>query len=141
MTRREDWPEALMAVIHAAACRPFAWGSHDCCLFVADCVQAMTGVDPAAMFRGRYRDQLGAARAMAWYAGQGAGLEAVAERIAAGIGAPEIMPGLARRGDVGLAVLERGPTLVLCLANHVAAPGETGLTYLPRQAARRAWRI
>lgn len=65
----------------------------------------------------------------------------MAERIAAGIGAPEIMPGLARRGDVGLVVLERGPTLALFLANHAAAPGEIGLTYLPRQAARRAWRI
>ena len=30
----------------------FAWGIFDCCLFAADVVQAVTGIDPAAPYRG-----------------------------------------------------------------------------------------
>jgi hypothetical protein len=53
MKRYEDWPQRLVAAIEAARGRPFSWGAMDCCLFAADVVLAMTGVDYAAGFRGR----------------------------------------------------------------------------------------
>ncbi|WP_133251529.1 DUF6950 family protein [Zavarzinia aquatilis] len=34
--------------------RRWEWGSHDCTLFAADWVLAVTGTDPAAGWRGRY---------------------------------------------------------------------------------------
>ena len=46
--------------IEAARTRPFSYGDHDCCLFAANVVEAMTGVDPATEWRGRYCSKRGA---------------------------------------------------------------------------------
>lgn len=58
--RRLNWHQHLAQTLQAAMTRPFSWGEHDCCLFAADCVQAVTGVDVAADFRGTYTTPLGA---------------------------------------------------------------------------------
>jgi hypothetical protein len=42
----------------------FKWGSHDCCMFAADVVQAMTGEDWASEFRGKYSTKDGAIEAL-----------------------------------------------------------------------------
>lgn len=42
---------------HAA--RPWAWGSVDCCLSLADWAVANGHVDPAATWRGTYSDEIG----------------------------------------------------------------------------------
>lgn len=52
----------LAAYLSHSARKPFAWGSHDCCLFVAGWIEAERGECPAGGFRGRYRTALGAAR-------------------------------------------------------------------------------
>lgn len=54
--RLVDWQDRLtgyLASVSRAALRP---GQHDCALFAADAVEAMTGADLAADFRGQYRD-------------------------------------------------------------------------------------
>ncbi len=56
----EDWPERMNAVIEEARDKPFAWGEHDCCLFAADVVQAITGKDYAKEYRGKYKTMRGA---------------------------------------------------------------------------------
>ena len=43
--RLPDWQPRLQALIQARLAAPFAWGEHDCCLFVCDAVQAITGQD------------------------------------------------------------------------------------------------
>lgn len=35
---------------------PFAWGTADCCIILADYVRDVTGIDGAAHLRGRYAD-------------------------------------------------------------------------------------
>ena len=60
LQRLPNWPDLLAAEIAAARDRPFAWGSHDCALFVCDCVLAITGEDIAARFRGKYKTERGA---------------------------------------------------------------------------------
>jgi hypothetical protein len=34
---------------------PLVWGKSDCCMFVADALKAMHGIDIAGWFRGRYK--------------------------------------------------------------------------------------
>lgn len=139
MKRREDWPERLAACVAAARARPFEWGAHDCCLFAADCIQAMTDVDVAADFRGKYATAKGAAKAMKKFAG--GGVLAVAEKIAAAHGLAHIAPAAARRGDVVALDTEQGPALGVCLGALIAAPIAAGLVFLPFTAAQAAWRI
>ena len=53
--RRPDWRNCLTAYLAQVARLPFRPGRHDCALFAAGAVEAMTGIDLAAEFRGGYR--------------------------------------------------------------------------------------
>jgi hypothetical protein len=52
--RRADWQLQLIQFMGDAARTPFQPGVHDCALFAAGAVFAMTDVDFAADFRGQY---------------------------------------------------------------------------------------
>lgn len=62
--RYHDWPERLFAVVRKAQGSIFQWGRNDCALFACDCAQAMTGVDRAESFRGKYKTEKGARQAL-----------------------------------------------------------------------------
>lgn len=136
MHRYPDWDARLAAYLEPLHARPFAWGTHDCCIFSAGAVEAMTGVDPMPEFRGRYTTAIGSARALTRY---GAGtLEATLD----GKFEP-IAPALAQRGDV---VMSSG-LLGICWGGFLIAVGsEAGREGLIRiERARwdnpRGWRV
>lgn len=139
MTARvPDWPERLDAVVAAARERPFAWGVLDCALFAADGIAAVTGVDPAAEWRGTYADQAGARRLLH----ERGGLSALAGRIARRHGWPRVPATRLGRGDVALVRLEDGSAaLAVCLGTGFALPGPCGLASVARDRARLGWRI
>lgn len=62
--RVPNWTARLAEVFAMAEGKPFAWGENDCCLFAADCCLAIAGKDPAAEFRGTYKTEAGAKRAI-----------------------------------------------------------------------------
>ncbi len=47
----------LTAFIREAMRREFIWGERDCILFCTDWVQVVTGIDPAARWRGSYKSE------------------------------------------------------------------------------------
>jgi len=145
--RVADWTARLHAVIEAASVRPFAWGAHDCCVFAADCVRAITGSDPMAELRGAYDDARGAARLLAERDLRGRLLDA--------LGYP-IPVALAQRGDVvivtHLRIVREGVVLLdetaegreaagICLGEKSAFAAESGLAMLPTLACAAAWRV
>lgn len=130
MTAATLW--RLHAQIEAARATPFAWGRHDCCLFAADCVLALTGVDHAAAWRGTYTDAVGAQRVLM----RQGGLRGLAGRA----GAP-IAPLAARVGDVGIVTHAGRELLAVCAGEVWVCPGLTGLAAQPLDAALAAWRI
>lgn len=54
LKRKPNWRAELMAYLGDCARNPFDEGTHDCALFLAGGVEAMTGVDFAADYRGHY---------------------------------------------------------------------------------------
>ncbi len=60
--RLVNWESRLMAYIAGVARTGFAFGQHDCALFAAGGVEAVTGDDPAHAWRGRYVSQAGGIR-------------------------------------------------------------------------------
>ena len=60
--RYQDWPERLHKIVTESHAKPFAWGQHDCCLFAANVVMELTGIDPAAELRGAYFSSIAAAK-------------------------------------------------------------------------------
>lgn len=138
MKRFEDWPTRLVGVIDKAAGKPFVWGEHDCCLFACNCIEAMTGVDPAAPFRGKYRSRGEAVRALRDYAGT---LEDVALQIALEYNAPPITASRAFRGDLALVETERGDALAIHYGGALFTTAAEGLARLPILHARLHWAV
>jgi len=135
--RREDWPSHLAHELEAAYKRPFVWGEHDCCLFAANVVMAMTGIDGAADLRGRYKTRVGAARVIAKHGG----LFGVVNEICARHGFIEINPKSAQRGDVVLLENDGAEALGIAAGTRIAAAGPDGLMYVAWSRAITAWRI
>ena len=99
MPRVEGWETRLADAIKSARDRLPLYGEYDCCLFVADMVATVIGEDPAVRFRGVYSNIKGAKAALMEHGG--GTVEGTAEMIAAEIGAAEIAPAFAQRGDFG----------------------------------------
>lgn len=56
----DNWEIALETIVTGRMETPFEYGTHDCCLFAADCVLAISGVDIAEAYRGKYTDAVSA---------------------------------------------------------------------------------
>jgi len=136
--RYSDWPTRLQAELDAAETRRFEYGYHDCCVFAARCIQAMTGVNLAFRWQGCYH----ALEDVDHVLKDCGGLIGLVEMIAAEVGMEEVPPAFAQRGDLALIVTESGPALAICVgAELIAARAPAGLASVPAGAAQRAWRI
>ena len=135
VSRREDWPERLLAFIESRRVTPFGWGANDCALFAADAALAMTDHDFAASFRGRYKTALGAMKAL-----RSNGARDLADYLTQTLGEP-IAPGLARRGDAVMFETVAGPALGVVVGSQAAAAGPEGLTWVPSAHWQSAWRV
>lgn len=126
------WRVALVDFIASRIAVPFSWGHQDCCLFAADGIEVMTGRDPAATFRGAYKEAMGAARVMQALGG----LEAIADRYAG----MRVSPEHAQIGDIGLVSNGGRPCLSVFGGEYFHCPGEHGLTIVPRRNCITAWK-
>ena len=119
--------------MYSRARAPFAWGSNDCALFAADCVQAVTGQDLAAELRG-HKDARGAARTLRRHGG----LAAIAARA---LGAP-CATVAAREGDVVLMPVGKRVALAVCVSGaHAIGPTRSGLAIVPVADALHCWKV
>lgn len=132
MKRKHTWQIDLAALLAARADMPFAWGSNDCCLFAADSVQAMTGVDHMQPFRG-YQT---ARQALEMLAKEGGLHQAVLKALG-----PDMPVGMAAVGDVLLMHHDDRELLAICNGATALAPGKNGLVTLPIAQAMAAWRV
>jgi hypothetical protein len=136
LTRREDWPSRLAAALEAARDKPFVWGQHDCGLFAADCVLAMTDTDPAALYRGQYADEERARATMLALAG--GGLRAAWTRA---LGPAMNNVRMARRGDVALVEIGGVEAAGIVVGSRVACTTEGGLVMVPAHRIVAAWAV
>lgn len=127
------------------ASTPFTWGLHDCALFAADGILAMTGIDIAAEFRDQYTDEASAMATITKITGvENPTVADAAAYCANRHGLREWRyPLMARRGD--LVVVEDSGRLIAGLVHlsgrHVVAAGEDGLMRLPITSIKRAWHV
>lgn len=132
--RLPDWQARLVIYLHAARLRPFAYGRHDCCLFAADAVDAMTGVDIAAAWRGRYTTLRGGLRVL-----RRTGL---ADHVALAAALfPETPPLMAEPGDLAVVPTNAGPALGVVQGEAIYVLGPQGLGLVSLLSATRAFRI
>lgn len=122
----------LTAYLAEVARTPFAEGQHDCALFAAGAVKAMTGRDLAAEWRGRYTTTRGGIRIL-----RKAGYEnhiALAASLFRRTEAPRI-------GDLAVVRTEEGPALGIVQGTHVYVTGPQGLSLVPASAAIKFFEV
>lgn len=133
MSRVPTWEPRLHALIAGAMHRPFSWGSHDCALWGADVVLALTGTDHGAAFRGTYDDAAGAAAALRTH-GAGTITRTFDRHL------ERITPGLAQRGDLVMIGNGRAGSIGVCMGALGWFVSDEGLISKPRPEWSRAWR-
>lgn len=132
MVRLSNWEARLAAYLEGRAGASLVWGKCDCCLFAAGAVEAMTGQDPMPEFRGKYRSQAGAFRAL-----RTIGAGDLASTLSAKFEGRPI--GHARRGDL---VMHDGAVGVCIGADALFMPLEgAGLVRIPRRDWSAAWAV
>jgi hypothetical protein len=138
LRKKQDWPSRLAEAIEAGRHKRFQYGAHDCALFCAACILAVTDFDPAADFRGRYSTALGAKRKLT-QAGF-SGLEDLAEKTC-GPALENIFKG--QRGDVALVDTPEGPALGIIdlTGRKIVLAGPEGLSFLKLDRALKVWRV
>ena len=133
LKRLSDWEDRLAGLIALRIDQPFAWGANDCALFAADCIKAMTGVDPAVSVRGQWSSQGEAVRVIAKQGGLG--------QFVSRLGLAEVPPLFAQRGDLVLHRRDGSDALAICLGSNLAGPSESGLLFFGLESGGRAWRV
>lgn len=133
--RHDDWRSRLDAYIAAAAREPFRPGRHDCALFAAGAVRAMTGDDPARGWRSKYRS-LRRGRELLAEAGYDGPVDMAAARY------PEIHPSAALPGDLAALTDDEGaPALGVVQGSRIYVLSLRGIATVPLTAAERAFRV
>jgi hypothetical protein len=133
--RLADWKARLTEYLGQSARAPYSIGTHDCALFAAGAVQAVTGTDLAADWRGRYTTKAEGLRQL-----QRAGHDDHIALAAAYL--PEITPVMAAAGDVAVIRDPESGAVALGVVQgemvYVLRP--SGLGLLARAAMLRAFR-
>ena len=136
--RFTNWRTALNDYVHAVMPKPFVWGQHDCATFAAGAVLAMTGVDPAEKYRGRYKTLIGGLRLL-----RKDGFDNHAELAASQF--EEIHPSHAAVGDIAAVRIDDSALWALGVVNgpriFVLRPDASGLGTVDLLTAERAFRI
>lgn len=132
--RQPDWQSRLTAYLAASAQKEFQEGAHDCALFAAGAVAAITGHDYAAVYRGRYTTTRGGLRVLR--------RDGFADHVALAASHLAEKP-IARANPGDLAVLEtdEGPALGVVQGEGIFVLRQNGMALVPLTAAFQAFEV
>lgn len=134
--RVPGWDRALEDVATAHVDILPEWGVSDCLLTAADAIAAVTGTDPLAKFRGKYKTEAGAARKM-----RQKGCENVKDVFERYLGLEPVNRLSARRGDVGVMIINDEYVAGFVCGSGFAVKQPHGLTFFPITEIVQAYKI
>lgn len=131
MSRLPDWEPRLSAYLASVADKAYAFGRHDCLLFVAGAVRAVTGHDPGRGHRGKYSTEAGAVRYLKRLGFDSPSdlLDSMFERRTRAF---------AMRGDIAL---DREGIPGIVIGSEALMIGDGGVVRVPRSDWQRAWAV
>lgn len=136
LSRRRDWRARLNAYIAEIKAAPLEWGAHDCAVgLAARAIEAMTGVDVAAEWRGRYATPAEALRVLR--EDGFADLEALGRSML-----PAVHPSRGQLGDIALVPTgEALDALGVVIGDRILVLTQTGVGSVDLLAARVVFRV
>lgn len=135
LERLPDWEQRFHEFMDRGYSRVYKPGVTDCAIYCADMVEAITGVDPAAGWRGTYSTEEEIAQILDATGG-------LVNLVSSIIGYP-VAPLQARRADVVYTRWnDTEESVGVCLGARVAFPTASGIELrYSRRVATLAWRI
>jgi len=134
LQRTTGWEQRLFAYTSGMLAIPFDYGTNDCVLFAASCVEVMTGVDLATEYRGKYNTKAGALRIIAE-----TGADSLGDFVASFL--PEKEVSFMQRGDLGIFEGEDGDFVGVCQGKECIGPTRLGLVRIKTLSAHRAFKV
>lgn len=135
--RRADWLRRLWDTLEAHRTLPFRWAgrddAHDCCTFVAACLDAMTGGTFLDDLLAHYSDEESALKYIASNGGLGQTLDLHLRE--------PIRVSFMGRGDVALIVRDGREFVGICMGQVVYSASPEGLVTNPCELVVRAWKV
>jgi hypothetical protein len=141
LVRLADWEIRLTQEFERSRRSIFQWGTFDCAIHAANCINAITGTDLAASLRGTYATEAQANQVLATYGGT---IEGLAVHFAGDSAMDQAAPQFARRGDMvlvhngdpgrALGIVDLTGRFALCAA-------VAGIARMPMRRWLRAWRV
>jgi len=129
--RFSNWPKLLDSYLAKCSSIPFAYGKQDCVLFAIGSAKAITGVNQDIGVEPWSNTKEAAQR-----------LAEVDNDITVVMQwAEEIDPAYAGTGDIAMLEIDGRNSLGVFLGTRIAGPGETGLVFISRARATKAWRV
>lgn len=134
LSRLQDWPERLMALVDDHRNHTFAWGRYDCATFFAEAVERVTGVHVLAAHM-PYDSERSAMEKLA--ASGYRDMEHFATCLF-----PATAPAQARRGDIGFASRkERLSCPAVVLGAEAVSRDQSGWVVFPVTSLVSAFRV
>lgn len=133
--RLPDWRSRLSTYVRDCSMRPGKLGQHDCGIYPAGAVLAITGIDPIPGFRGRYTTQLGWVRLL-----KREGVGGLLEQYRASLEEHDD-PEAARLGDVVLIDIKGQLHGGVRLQSSVSCVSETGLRNFGVDLIKHAFKV
>lgn len=132
--RLTDWQPRLTAYLAMSARAAFKEGAHDCALFAAGAVQAMTGVDYAAAYRDRYTTTRGGMRILR--------RDGFSDHVAlAAAHLAEKPVARALPGDLAVIDTPDGPALGVVQGEGIFVLSQSGMALVPLLAACKVFEV
>ncbi|WP_370267409.1 hypothetical protein [Nioella sp.] len=135
MHKTPGWQNRLVAFLAAAGRERFVPGQHDCALFASGALAAMTGVDLAAPYRGRYTTERGGIRILR-KDGYRDHVALAAAHLRARADGERALP-----GDLAVIATENGPALGVVQGASVYVLGPDRLALMPLTSATTVFEV
>ncbi|WP_250972480.1 DUF6950 family protein [Agrobacterium rosae] len=136
MIRVDGWDRALEDVASAQLTILPEWGTSDCMMSACEAIKAVVGIDPLEEFRGRYKTEAGAAKKM-----RGLGCNHVKDLFEIHIGLEPVNRFSARRGDVGVTVINDEFVAGFVCSLGFAIKQPHGTIFLPVSEIEQAYKV
>ena len=138
--RLTGWETRLSDFIEKLSKQSFEYGKFDCCLFAAETIKILTGVDiRTEIIPDEYQGKEEAEEVLRKYEG----IEGMANRVAERCGFKPIPVLFAQRGDIVMVNIKEADNFGVCIGKKVAFSSPSGLVFLniTSKTLKKAWRI
>jgi len=135
----DDWELRIRKFLVKCYHKKFQWGEHDCCIFLCDCIESMTGYDLSLPFRGKYTTKTGAAKTVVNISTSVFGLVDV---FAKKYRFKKIKTNYAQNGDIiGLLNHDGDESLGILIGERILFAGDFNLESVEISHIKKVWRI